>query len=748
MDTTEVIASLSTERRPDWRLQLACEDAKSRRLSLPPRADDETRRAAMYLAEMIAADVREHDELRRRPRFRDYATVLEWYYDRDKGAQIEAFVLGRMSSEFIANQLSLTPVGIDRYRTLCFDVTAKLNEPSYIVRHAIVGERRTGNPATGQRRLTMKLLAYYYGPQILFDLYAIRPAEDVWSRPVTDIRRHQALAELDRLVDLFFNRGANGTPLSASALEDFIASIEPYLSANYSATRKGWIMRYSASKGPPNTPPQSPSIDSRGPSAAKVKSVRQKPLKPTAVRVQELRDQARRLRSDFHKYTEGGFDLGFLIAAARLEEVAEELIALERHEKQLSNARIVRESFIRTLTTPAAVPSQSPDGPGIDPSWNLNVYDYRSDADIAAWARQQIEEQDGDVLVASGLFIKDEDRVRLADEIAARAAPIVVTRRCQDEPASSVFVGEWTRASVNPLSEFVGDFSILQLVCRTSGVFIASSTSREVAAWRRLGVAAVPLPTESIWPAVGDEYWKTLARVCGPPAHEECPSASATGQSPPQLSAVLAISSLDPETLCLRDAGDFRSMQEALRRRWETHCHDPRISVGYWAPSSATIDDLQESIRVSCCPLIRAGYIKDCFKKELRWLIPGSRKPQPPSDLAGCRQALAALDPEASIEQTEARFRQFTQRYEIEVVEPLLSDATLAKSPLDRVSVNVIADLMRQQAQIGGALTIPAAGSNVDQRTTAALRREYCRNAKVLFDAIKTVKGARRGRYR
>jgi len=720
------------KRAPDWRVQQARADAKSRQLRLTS-ACSEMRRAAMFYAEWDRADAQRRERLRRDGRFRDTAAVLKWYDERDKGVQIEALVLARMTSAYIAKQLGLSTEAVDRYITLCFDVRLALDDAPYILRHAVASERRRGDPTTSRRRTVMKLLAYHCGPQVLSDLYGVNATSESWSHPAAHVRREAALAQLDRSVDRLFGAG-DLDPLRSEEVEACLVAVEPYLSQSYAATRTEWLLRQSSMKASPSfEAATSAASPSPAPSGANL-TPRQR-VEAASNRLNALRREEEALKAQNPSNGKSRDDLPHSVAQA-----VKDLKSAQREEKLFNEALVVRGAFLTLLSTRATAPPEWLDGPGLSADWNVDVYDPNVEVDD--WAQRQLAVRDSQTLVESTLFVDDGAEVRLADAIATPGWPIIVTRDYRDDTPSGFFAGAWTCASTNWMQRFLFDRYAIAYRRNNHGLVMAAADSTEVAAWRRLGVAAIPLPIESIWSAAAEAFWSSLAQTCRAPIPAEMTSVKQVDRIilPP---AVLTVSTLDPMTLAVRPDAEWRASAGALRSFWNRHCTDPRVCVGLWEPSATTIESMRASIAGLPSATLDSS-IRRSVENELRFLVPAKNNVPPPSTRTSSRQALATISPEAPLAERDELYRRYMESHERHVLEPLQTDETSTKSPIDCVSAYLVIGLSRRLAEIDADLMLAAPTGNADLRTRSNLRNEYCRTASALTSAIKTAKGGPR----
>lgn len=490
------------------------------------------------------------ETIRQDSRFCYYTAVLEWYFSRDLGAQIEALVLARMASTYVSNQLGLAPEAVDCYCTLCFDVQSRLDDAAYIMREAIASERRLGNPATAQRRTTMKLMAYHCGPQVLMDLYGINATNGTWVCPTDHIRRQAALTALDQSVDRLISAAAGG-PLRFDDLEACLGAIEPYLSDRYTPSKNEWLMHLRPGDASPKFA-EAPKAVSRRPPPSPIDWYPQKDFEAASTRLAKLRHEEEELKAKNPTYGRSGINLSFCVS-----EAVKQVESLRRIAERHRGALEVRQSFLGLLTTRAP----GFDGPGIDANWNVNVFD--SNVEVADWAQRQIEERNKEALVESTLFVEDGSKVRLADGIAMPNSPIVVLGDCGDDTPAAFFAGEWTCASWNLIRGVLCCRDNMHLRGRNRGVVMAAANSREAAAWRRLGLAAIPVPVAGIWPAAANTFWTMFDNMC-----HDLPRVDTSGNHEPQINAppaVLTVSTLDPATLTSRPDVEWRRSAHALR---------------------------------------------------------------------------------------------------------------------------------------------------------------------------------------
>src|SRR5690606_10953626 len=100
-------------------------------------------------------------------------------------------------------------------------------------------------------------------------------------------------------------------------------------------------------------------------------------------------------------------------------------------------------------------------------------------------------------------------------------SPIIVTLDHRDDMPSGFFAGAWTCASANWIQRFLFDRYAIAYRWKNHGLVVAAADSKEVAAWRRLGVAAIPLPIEGIWSAAAGDFWRAIAQTY---RHDPVPS--------------------------------------------------------------------------------------------------------------------------------------------------------------------------------------------------------------------------------
>ncbi|MBA4107947.1 MAG: hypothetical protein C0485_19620 [Pirellula sp.] len=729
MDDVDPTKWRPAERAPNWRLRQACDDATSRKLRLEPSARGEMRRAAMCAAELYGAGAQQREAIRQDGRFCDYAEVLDWYFNRDQGAQIEALVLARMTSAYIAQQLGIAPEAVDRYCTLCFDVQSQLDDSAYILREAITSERRLGNPATSQRRTTMKLLAYYCGPQVLIDLYGVGATKEAWVHPTEHIRWQTALTAVDRSVARLISADA-GEPLRSEEVEACLAAIDPYLSKTYAATKNDWLRK--PRSGEPAPPAKAArKADARCPKPSPLIWYPQKHYESECARVQRLRREWELPNAENLRFNMRYWDAA---AATHLESLR---LAAKWHAEALE----VRQSFLDSVATRAAVPAGWFDGPGIAANWNVDVFD--SSGDVADWALRQIEEVDADSLIESMIFVQEGSQVRLADAIAAADSPIVIARDCVHGTPTSVFAGEWDCASSNPLQGFIFCQHSLISRARHGGVVIAAANSREAAAWRRLGLAAIPVPVKGIWPAVAKTFWQAYAYMCREPDPSvQMPKNRDQQFVPPP--AILTVSSLDPTTLTSRPNVESGRLACSLRAMWDRYCGDPAVCVGLWLPSERTIASTRAAIAGQSAVTLDAC-IQRSLEAKLSFLVARKRMRQAPLSR---RQTMATMEPDAPLAHRDKLFQQFMDDHEGELVQPLLNESASSESPIDRVRIAAIAGLTRRLGEIDADLILHSPARNGDLKNRTILRSEYLKVASVLTSAITTAKGGSRARKR
>lgn len=703
MDITDLQPLLPRMASPDWRLKKACADAQAGRLRLPAVTDEATRLLAKTLVELRAAPPDQLARTQRNLRCRQDATVLGWYADRSFGARLEARYLSRLPSLLIAQQLVVSQAAVDRYLAVCFDVASRLHDQAYILRAAIAPERRRGDRATAMRRTAMKFWAYHCGPQILIDLYDHRvDAKTCWRDAPTVLGRDDALQHLDVLAERCLGGAQPGEVPFRQALEAGLAAVTPFLSNDFEKDITKWWLRrsYRSSPWPAPAGDADPGVRAAGGQGAPQTSVAKARAKPP------------------------------------VDHDAPALAA-------------VRRSFLDQLTVPASAPPGALDGPGIDPNWNVQVFD--APADISPWIHQQIDTVGPGVLVRSGLFANDDGRLQLRQKFQTPGSPIVLQRESRDGPLTGLFAGEWMTGDLEPISSFAADWETRRLA-QDHGVVIATVNASETAAWRRLGIAAAPLPGQDDWERSARKFWEALANFASLPTRQEGGSANPPAPDPPPPPApsplpILIVSTLDPATMELRQDVDYHSAVKAVWRLWHRYCDDARVCIGGWTPTPEHVTSMKLAIVKGAPPNLQVR-IDISLRKALTFLGPR----QPPyqaaaaDDLATHRHALATAMPDAPIESGEMLRQRYLRQFDAEVVTPLLDDASSQASATDRVVAVAAAGLMRRFGELDADLLQMAAGGDVDWRLRSAATRDACRIASEVRNLIKIAKGTADGR--
>jgi hypothetical protein len=198
-------SSSSLIKHPAWRYDLAHQTVRSGHLLFAHQADEETRGLAHYLRkERSCSNAAERNRLQRR--YPGLSLALSIYRDPsgEQACQLEALMLARESTPYIADRLGVSRRAVKWYRAAFYSVGANLNDVSYIMSYAIRRERE-GRLDDYQMRLqsAMKLIAYFCGTQVLEQLFLMGriSIREQWRTPETFIRQLSSMADIVLIAD-------------------------------------------------------------------------------------------------------------------------------------------------------------------------------------------------------------------------------------------------------------------------------------------------------------------------------------------------------------------------------------------------------------------------------------------------------------------------------------------------------------------------------------------------------------------
>ncbi|QDT73468.1 hypothetical protein [Lacipirellula limnantheis] len=703
-------------RPPDWRYRQASEDARKWRVRLRADADVETRRLTKCLMLLADAPDLSRSSVEASPDCRPYLEILAWHENRNLAARIEAIALARLPFIYAAQELNIDRANVRRYCFAFFDYWDRLGDRDYIIRHCVAPELRRGDPATARRRTGMKLLAYLCGPKALEELYGMfGKGADAWRPPAEVVRREAALSELDRIAEMIAGGDGPGAPLAKESLEACAAAVAQFTRAAYPENQHAWKFGREAQRStlldPFGSAEDAPQIDD--PPASLLNA------KPQA---------------------KGG------IWVPPREPVDAQ-----------GPATKIGEAFFKLSHARAQAPAGAVAGKGIDPQWNADI--FQAPVDAAAWAEQESVSHSEDDLYGSTLFHEGPDgKPQLIPSFAQAGATIVSLRPSPQGRPTAFYATDWPAAVPVPLDGFVTDWQTRSMAEACGGALVAARDAGEVAAWRRLGIAAIPVPQSPVaaesW---GAKLWDGLAAMQlfksrltqaiwseidakgarGNPYPEELTRISALERQvlirPTLIAAVW-----DPLTVEPRSDEEQQQAVAILRDCWR-YRFDADAAVAMWAPPLAYLQWIRAEVETGS-PATVKQLLRASLENHLIYPCLRRAEVSAADGLVSARRRLAAIDAATPTEERERARRRYLEQYENVVVVPLLREGATSSSPTERMLTTMQAQLVGRFAEFTAAATLDLAGGDTSLADQSASVRSLCRLSAEVCNLLRTQK--------
>ncbi|MBA4107583.1 MAG: hypothetical protein C0485_17745 [Pirellula sp.] len=411
-------------------------------------------------------------------------------------------------------------------------------------------------------------------------------------------------------------------------------------------------------------------------------------------------------------------------------------------ETEPSKAMEIRRSFAALLTARLDVEPLALENSGISSDWNQSV--YVTPEQVVDWAADQISAEAPKDLVEAGLFTDDLGDLRPKAGLAP-GCPVVVLRDSPDGPPLGFYAGEWSDRSGELTSCFSSDVETRRLASAHDGVIIAASSTLEVAAWRRIGLAAIPTPSEHDWRAAPTHFWKQLGCMTkfleSPASATQANSIAASSL----LQPTLVVSRLDPVSLEDRSGAELDSHVGLIRRFWEAGSLGQSASLGEWKPSASQISSIRKAI-VRGTPLALGRALFASLRDNLYYIAARGRDDEPAADLPTLRKALTTIDSATPVEQRDEVRNRYLRQFDSDVVDPLVREALTMDSTEQRALATAQAGLMQIFGELQTDMTLAAALGSADPKRKSATVRDICQVSREIRSLIHSAKEESRGR--